>query len=63
MGTYVVKYEDWSKESIKELGALLNGLMTRLDQAYANDSEEQSWLRSFEKDLDKLINKSVKVAT
>lgn len=57
MGKYVVKYEDWQKENIKELGVLLNNLMTRLDRAYANDDEEASWLRNFEKDMDKLIDK------
>lgn len=56
MGKYTVNYEDWPKENIKELGSLLNDLMTRLDRAYANDGEEASWLREFEKDLDKLIN-------
>ncbi len=56
MGKYVVNYEDWTKENIKELGILLNNLMTTLDQTYANDDEEASWLRKFEKDLDKLIN-------
>jgi len=57
MGKYVVKYEDWSKEDLIELGKLLNGIMTTLDIAYANDDEEASWLRRFETDLDKLINK------
>jgi len=56
MGRYVVKYEEWSKEHIKELGILLNDLMTTLNIAYANDDEEASWLRRFETDLDKLIN-------
>lgn len=56
MGKYVVNYEDWPKENIKELGVLLNDLMTTLDQVCANDDEEASWLRKFETDLDKLIN-------
>ena len=56
MGKYIVKYEDWSKEDLIKLSELLNGIMTTLDIAYANDSEEQGWLRQFEKDLDKLIN-------
>ena len=56
MGKYVVNYEDWSKENIKELGVLLNDLMTTLDQACANDDEEASLLRQFETDMDKLIN-------
>ena len=58
MGKYVVDYEDWSKESLKELGVLLNDLMTTLNRAYANDDEEASWLRRFEKDIDKLIDKN-----
>lgn len=56
MGRYVVDYENWPKEQLKELGILLNDLMTTLDIAYASDSEEQSWLRKFEKKLYKLIN-------
>lgn len=58
MGKYVVDYEDWSQESLKELGVLLNDLMTTLNRAYANDDEEASWLRRFEKDIDKLIDKN-----
>ena len=57
MGRYIVKYEDWSKEKLEELGKLLNDLMTTLNRAYANDDEEASWLREFEKNLDKLIDK------
>ncbi len=57
MGKYVVRYEEWDKEKLKDLGILLNDLMTTLDRAYANDDEEASWLRKFEKDLEKLIYK------
>ena len=57
MGKYCVKYEEWSKENLTELSELLNGIMTTLDTAYANDDEEASWLRKFEKNLDRLINK------
>jgi len=57
MGRYVVKYEEWSKDKLQELGVLLNDIMTTLDIAYANDDEEASWLRKFETNLDKLINK------
>ena len=57
MGKYVVKYEDWLKESVIELGVLLNDLMTTLNNTCANDDEEASWLRKFETNLDGLINK------
>ena len=63
MGRYKIDYENWSKEGIKELGDLLNDLMTTLDRAYANDSEEASWLRNFETNLDELINKEARNRT
>jgi len=56
MGRWVVKYEDWSKEDIKRLGEIVNGLLTTLDQAYAEPEEEASWLRRWEDDMIKLIN-------
>ena len=60
MGKYVIKYEEWSRENLVLLGDLLNGIMTTLDIAYANDDEEASWLRDFEKNLDHLINQVYK---
>ena len=57
MVRYYVDYENWSQEQLKELGVLLNGIMTRVSNSFANDDEEASWLRQFESNLDKLINK------
>lgn len=54
---YDIDYENWSKEDLKELGDLLNTLMTLLNRTIANDDEERSWLRRFENDMDNLIDK------
>lgn len=56
MTKYCVNYNAWGANDIQKLGDLLNDLMTTLNRVYANDDEEASWLRRFEKDLDFLID-------